>query len=117
MCHSERTGNVLPSLCAIQRENFRTQFARYVEQVGVERWPRLFHNLRASALTDLAEKYPLPQVCKWLGNSVDVAMRHYVMLRGVDLSEIEIPSSGREATKQAEKIQNGKADQKADHSA
>lgn len=84
---TESTGHVLSSLQSISRTNLRTQFGRYVDRAKVKRWPRLFQNLRASALTDLAEQYPLPWVCKWLGNSVDVAMRHYVMLKGIDLSE------------------------------
>lgn len=86
----DRGAFVMPKLRLASGDNFRTQFGRYIDRAGVERWPRLFQNLRASALTDLAEKYPLPWVCKWLGNSVDVAMRHYMMLKGVDLADTSL---------------------------
>jgi integrase len=90
-------GFVLPSMCSAGRENHRTQWGRYIDRAGVDRWPRPFQNLRASALTDLAEKYPLQLVCKWLGNSIPVAMNHYVMLKGIDLSDIAVPSVRQDA--------------------
>jgi integrase len=112
-----QNGFALPSMCSAQRESHRMQLGRYIEKAAVERWPRPFQNLRASALTDLAEKHPLQLVCKWLGNSIPVAMNHYVMLKGVDLSDIAVPSTGQDAAEADVKNQNGKADQKVDHSA
>lgn len=35
--------------------NLRQQFERIVERAGLKRWPRLFHNLRSSRQTELAE--------------------------------------------------------------
>src|SRR5262245_18765651 len=45
---------------------------------GVEPWPRLWHSLRASCESDLAQSFPLATVTKWLGNTRSVALRHYV---------------------------------------
>lgn len=82
---------VLPTLDRRKNANLRSEFRRAIKRAGVKPWPRIFQNLRASALTDLAERYPLPQVCKWLGNSTRVAERHYFMLKGVELSDVPHP--------------------------
>ncbi len=55
-----------------------------IEKAKLTRWPRLFHNLRANAITDLADRYPLAQVCKWVGNSPKVAMEHYLIIRNYE---------------------------------
>ncbi|PHQ35606.1 tyrosine-type recombinase/integrase [Rhodopirellula bahusiensis] len=61
--------------------NLRTPLLRKIESLKMEPWPKLFQNLRANALTDLAEEHPIHKVCRWLGNTVDVAMRHYVIIK------------------------------------
>jgi hypothetical protein len=38
--------------------NLRTQFERIVKHAGLKKWPRLFHNLRSSRQTELAETFP-----------------------------------------------------------
>lgn len=58
--------------------NMRTTFAKIVRRAGVEPWPRLWHSLRASCESDLAQTFPLATVTKWLGNTPSVALRHYV---------------------------------------
>jgi len=58
--------------------NMRTTFAKIVRRAGVELWPRLWHSLRASCESDLAQSFPLATVTKWLGNTPGVALRHYV---------------------------------------
>ena len=64
--------------------NLRTTFKKIVDRAGLEPWPRLFHNLRASCESDLAREYPITTVCKWLGNTVAVAVRHYVQVTDED---------------------------------
>jgi hypothetical protein len=56
----------------------RTTFGKIVRRAGVEPWPRLWHSLRASCESDLAQSFPLATVTKWLGNTPSVALRHYV---------------------------------------
>ena len=58
--------------------NWRTQFLRILRRAGLKTWPRLFHALRASCQTDLADQFPAHVVCEWLGNSLAVAREHYL---------------------------------------
>ena len=64
--------------------NLRTTFKKIVDRAGLEPWPRLFHNLRASCESDLAREYPITTVCKWIGNTVSIAARHYVQVTDAD---------------------------------
>ncbi|GIW96057.1 MAG: hypothetical protein KatS3mg110_4098 [Pirellulaceae bacterium] len=64
--------------------NMRTQFLRIVKRAGLQPWPRLFHNLRASRATELAAEYPQHVLTAWLGHSPDVAERHYLQVREED---------------------------------
>ena len=41
--------------------NLRTQLLRIIERAGLSPWPKLFHNLRASRQTELAERFPDPR--------------------------------------------------------
>ena len=47
---------------------------------GLTRWPRIFHNLRSTRQTELDEIYPTHVVCRWMGNSPQVARTHYLQL-------------------------------------
>jgi hypothetical protein len=42
-------------------------------------WPKLMQNLRATRETELLAHYPAKDVTRWLGNSPQVANRHYAM--------------------------------------
>ena len=46
--------------------NIRRRFERGFKRAGIERWPKLFHDLRASCQTDLAERFPLHCDVEWL---------------------------------------------------
>ncbi len=60
--------------------NLRTQLLRILRRAGVEPWPRLFQNLRASRETELTNKFPLHVVTAWLGNTPKVASQHYLQV-------------------------------------
>jgi hypothetical protein len=60
--------------------NLRTQLERIVRRAGLTPWPKLFHNLRATRETELAESFPLHVVCAWIGNSQSIAARHYLQV-------------------------------------
>ena len=60
--------------------NLRTQLLRILARASLSAWPRLFHNLRASRETELANEFPIHVVCEWIGNSPDVARRHYLQV-------------------------------------
>jgi hypothetical protein len=58
--------------------NLRTRLGRIIRRAGLKPWPKLWHNLRASRQTELAEQFPSHVVCQWLGNSPAIAARHYL---------------------------------------
>lgn len=60
--------------------NLRTQLQRIMKRAGVPSWPKLFHNLRSTRETELAEDHPMHVVCAWLGNSRRVAQDHYLQV-------------------------------------
>jgi hypothetical protein len=60
--------------------NLRTQLERIIKRAGLKSWPKLFHNLRATRQTELAESFPAHVVCAWMGNSQAVAARHYLQV-------------------------------------
>ena len=57
--------------------NLNVRLRRIVKNAGLTVWPRIFHNLRSSRQTELAEIFPSHVVCAWLGNSEDIAKKHY----------------------------------------
>jgi integrase len=67
--------------------NLRTQFKRLIERAGLKPWPRLFHNLRASRETELAKSYPLKAVTEWFGNTMTVAVKHYLQATDSDFEK------------------------------
>ena len=67
--------------------NLRTTFQKIVDQADLDPWPRLFHNLRASCESDLAREYPITTVCKWIGNTVAIAVRHYLQVTDDDFQK------------------------------
>jgi hypothetical protein len=61
--------------------NLRTQLHRIIRKAGLEPWPKLFQNLRATRQTELADEgYPMHVICKWIGNSEAVAREHYLQV-------------------------------------
>ncbi len=77
--------------------NLRTQLLRIMRRAGVEAWERLFHNLRASRQTELADSFPAHVVARWLGNSPAIAERHYLQT---------IEAHYERASRPAEAVQN-----------
>jgi integrase len=60
--------------------NLRTRLYQIIHRAGLKPWPKLFHNLRSTRQTELAEKYPIHVVCQWIGNSRAVAQEHYLQV-------------------------------------
>ena len=76
---------------------FRTGFCRILTKAGIEPWPKLFQNMRASRETELLSKYPVKDVCAWIGNSQAVAMKHYAMVMDSTFAEaagLDVESGG-----------------------
>jgi len=51
---------------------------------GIEPWPRLLQNLRATRQTELMRTTPAHVVYAWIGNSREVAEDHYLMVTDAD---------------------------------
>ena len=60
--------------------NLRTHLKRIIKRAGLTIWPKLFQNLRSTRETELAQEFPIHVVCKWLGNSSQVASKHYLQV-------------------------------------
>ena len=61
-------------------QNLRTQAHRIIRRAGLETWSKTFQNLRSTRETELAEEYPIQVVCAWIGNSPQVAAKHYLQV-------------------------------------
>jgi len=61
--------------------NLRTRFQAIVRRAGLQPWPRLFHNLRASCTTDFAQTLPQHEAARFLGQSPVIAASHYLQPR------------------------------------
>ena len=59
--------------------NVLTTLEKIVTKAGLVPWPKLMQNRRATRETELLAHYPAKDVCSWLGNSPDVANKHYAM--------------------------------------
>jgi hypothetical protein len=79
--------------------NLRIKMQWQIERTQQTPWPRLFHNLRASAQTDLAAKFPIHIVCEWLGNTAAIAQDHYLQVTDLDFA-VAVGSSGAESALQ-----------------
>ena len=58
--------------------NLRTQAHRIIKRAGLKPWAKTFQNLRSSRETELVEDFPVHVVTEWLGNSPDIARKHYL---------------------------------------
>jgi len=78
-----------------KNSNLRTQFLKLLAKAGVEPWPRVFHSMRASRQTELAESFPSHVVCSWLGNSEEVAKGHYLLVTNEHFERAAEPEAKR----------------------
>jgi integrase len=83
--------------------NLRTQLNRIIKRAGLTAWPKLFHNLRSTRQTELAERYPIHVVCAWLGNSGAIALDHYLQVTDAHFEQAvaEEPVAAEKATQKA----------------
>ncbi|MEM9702621.1 MAG: hypothetical protein AAF907_09270, partial [Planctomycetota bacterium] len=87
----------------------RRQFLAIVERAGLSPWPRLFHNLRATRETELSRESSEHVGCAWIGNTLDVARKHYMTVTDDDFAEAArenggAPSGARAARNSARRV-------------
>ncbi len=64
--------------------NLRRYAEQILERASVDKWPKLFVNLRASRETELLETYPAHVVFSWIGHTAAVARSHYLQTTDTD---------------------------------
>ena len=77
--------------------NPNPQLHRIIKRAGLDAWPRIWHNMRASRQTELAAEYPLHTVCSWLGNTALIAAGHYLQVTDADFIRAVGEKSGAES--------------------
>ena len=68
---------VLPDVAKSERTKYPHRIKRLVDQLNLDRWPRLMHSMRASRQTDWNEVFPSHVTALWMGNSPTIGDRHY----------------------------------------
>ncbi|MGE4286939.1 MAG: tyrosine-type recombinase/integrase [Phycisphaerae bacterium] len=73
-------------------ENLRTQFTRILTRAGIVPWPKLFQNCRSTRETELFKltQGNVKAVCQWIGNSEQVALKHYAQVTDEDSRQIAL---------------------------
>jgi hypothetical protein len=91
-----------------KKPNLGTRMGKIIRRAGLEPWPKLFHNLRASRQTELVQRFPEHVVCEWIGNSQAVAREHYLRVTDADYAKATYLASLGEAPEDARGAKNGK---------
>jgi integrase len=61
-------------------QNLRTRLTRIIMKAGLLPWPKLWQNLRSTRQTELMDQFPAHVVSAWIGNSIPVAIEHYLQV-------------------------------------
>jgi len=80
--------------------NLGTRMQKIVQRAGLTPWPKLFHNLRATRQTELAQTFPEHVVCEWIGNSQAVAREHYLRVTDADYQRVASQTAAKGASVQ-----------------
>ena len=71
--------------CAWRRKKFK----QIIKLAGVDAWPRIWHNLRATRDTELSAELPAHEVARLMGNSVKVSEEHYKMINPANFDSLK----------------------------
>lgn len=86
----------------LRHRNLRKRVNDLRKLAGLEAWPRLFQNMRASRQTDLVNQgWSEHTVCYWLGNSEKIARKHYLMVTDNDYQKARGVAHGTMAATEA----------------
>jgi integrase len=72
--------HVVPRISS-KSTNMRKMLETAVRRAGLNPWPRLFQNLRASCEMDWATAAGHHAAAAWIGHSLEVSAKHYVLVR------------------------------------
>jgi len=62
------------------KTNLATTGKKIVKSAGVTPWPRFWHNLRGSRITELEQDNSIQDISRWMGNSPKIAYDHYLQV-------------------------------------
>ena len=68
----------LPEVRQTTTANLHKKMKAIIKRAGVDPWPRLWQNCRATRQTELEIEFPRADVCAWVGNSEAIAAKYYV---------------------------------------
>jgi hypothetical protein len=75
-----RAGDPVILRYRVSTVNLRTRLLKNIKRAGLEPWPKLWQNMRASRETELVETFPSHVVAEWVGHSVAIANKHYLQV-------------------------------------
>jgi len=80
--------------------NLRTHMNKIIKRAGLEPWAKTFQNLRSTRETELFKLTGgnIKAVCTWIGNSPEVALKHYAQITEADSREaakLTVMNSGK----------------------
>lgn len=69
--------------------NLRTQFDKFLSRAKIFVWQKPFQNCRSTRESELFRitNGNIKAVCSWIGNSEEIALKHYAQLQEADLKE------------------------------
>tara|TARA_Y100001934_G_scaffold277636_1_gene376870 strand:+ start:269 stop:1594 length:1326 start_codon:yes stop_codon:yes gene_type:complete len=67
--------------------NLRRRFTKIINRAGLQPWPKLFQNMRASRATELVKECPEHVVTAWMGHSKRIAQKHYLQVTEEDFRQ------------------------------
>ena len=70
-----------------KNSNLRRRFKKIVGRAGLQPWPKLFQNMRASRATELVKDFPEHIVTAWMGHSKKIAQKHYLQVTEEDYKQ------------------------------
>ena len=75
------SGLLMPSLADLSQSGVTDRVERIATRLGIPMWPRPWQNMRATRESELMRQHPdkIVDVCKWIGNSPAVALKHYAI--------------------------------------
>ena len=85
---------------------------KFVVAAGHKDWPRFWNSMRASRETDLMDAVGLRRACAWIGNSPEIAIKHYALMRKTDY--IDAGRGQSDATDGTKGLTSKKSDAKSD---
>ena len=74
-CFERSSGSA--NIVDLGNNNHIRDFRVIQKRAGVPRYAKPFQTLRKNCQSEWLEKYPVMNVCQWLGNSPGVAIKHY----------------------------------------